>query len=451
MFKPKKHRNLHVKKHPFWHVDLRQFSFIPNASIPWIIWSIVGFYYLYEIILRVLPSTMRLELINQFQINAAQFGLFTSFYYLSYVIMQIPTGLIVDRYSIRKTLLTACLFCILGLFLIHHTDQFLIAGIGRFIIGFGSAFAYVYTLKVATIWLPKKHFGLAICIADSLGMIGAIFADIIFVKVNAVSGISHSANVLLIAGLVIAMLIFFVFRDKPGTKKSRELNKEDTKDVSHVFDKLGNIFRSKQIWLIGLVGCLFYLPASVVGDVWGIPYLESVYHFNQETAGYLISSLFLGWVLAGPFLGAWSDRIRLRCMPMMLTIAINAMALSLIVVLPIIHILLPLWLLYVLFFIVGASAGTHPLVFALAKENFPDRIAGTVVAVINTLTMLGGLLFQPLIGFILDWSHGTLGAKTAVLQYAPSDFSKAMLVIPVCLILCLFVMSFIRETHANEQ
>ena len=53
--------------------------------------------------------------------------------------------------------------------------------------------------------------------------------------------------------------------------------------------------------------------------------------------------------------------------------------------------------------------------------------------------------------FILDWSHGTLGAKTAVLQYAPSDFSKAMLVIPVCLILCLFVMSFIRETHANEQ
>ncbi len=451
MFKPKKHKNLHVKNHPFWHIDLRQFSFIPNASIPWIIWSIVGFYYLYEIILRVLPSTMRLELISQFQINAAQFGLFTSFYYLSYVIMQIPTGLIVDRYSIRKTLLTACLFCILGLFLIHHTDQFLIAGIGRFIIGFGSAFAYVYTLKVATIWLPKKHFGLAICIADSLGMIGAIFADIIFVKINAASGIQHSANLLLIAGLVIAMLIFFVFRDKPGTKKSRELNKQDTQDVSHIFDKLGKIFRSKQIWLIGLVGCLFYLPASVVGDVWGIPYLETVYHFNQETAGYLISTLFLGWVLAGPFLGAWSDRIHLRCMPMTVTIAINAIALSLIVVLPIVHILPSLSLLYVLFFIVGASAGTHPLVFALAKENFPDRIAGTVVAVINTLTMLGGLVFQPIVGLILDWSHGTLGVKGAVVQYAPSDFSKAMLVIPVCLILCLFAMSFIKETHANEQ
>ena len=147
-------------------------------------------------------------------------------------------------------------------------------------------------------------------------------------------GTHDSVLTLVITGLVIAMLIFFVFRDKPGTKKSRELNKEDTRDVMHIFEKLGRILRNKQVWLIGIVGCLFYLPASVMGDVWGIPYLKTVYHFTEKEAGYMISAFFFGWVIAGPFLGALSDSIGLRCLPMKLTILLDAILLSIIIFAP---------------------------------------------------------------------------------------------------------------------
>ncbi len=420
--------------------------------IPWIIWSIVGLYYFYEIILRVFPSTMRSEFISTFQINATQFGFFTSLYYASYVLMQIPAGLIVDRFSIRKTLFAACMLCVSGLLIIHVTDDITIAYIGRFIIGFGSAFAYVYTLKVATIWLPRKHFGLATCIADSLGMVGAIVADMIFVKVNLSYSTAHSVITLIIAGSVVAMLIFFVFRDKQETKKSRELNKEDTRDLIHIIDKLKRILRNPQIWLIGIVGCLFYLPSSVIGDVWGIPYLQTVYHLNEKQAGYLISTFFLGWVVAGPFLGAWSDRIGLRTFPMKLTIALDAILLCAIIFIPaVFHVLLPVWLLFVFFLFIGVATGTHPLVFALAKENFPDRIAGTVVAVINTLTMLGGWIFQPLVGYLLDLVHHSVHALGAVKNYSASNFTFALSIIPISLIICLIIMHFVKETGGNTE
>ena len=441
----------HIQKKP-WHIDLKKISFIPLKAIPWIIWSIVGLYYFYEIILRVLPSTMRMEFIQNFQINATQFGMFTSLYYVSYVFMQIPAGLIVDRFSIRKTLFTACLLCISGLIIVHSSNHIWVAFIGRFVIGFGSAFAYVYTLKVATIWLPQNHFGLATCIADSLGMIGAMFADIVFVKINLSMGTHNSVLTLVITGCVIAMLIFFVFRDKPDTKKNRELNKEDTRDVMHIFEKLGRILRNKQIWLIGIVGCLFYLPASVMGDVWGIPYLKTVYHFTQKEAGYMISAFFFGWVIAGPFLGAISDSIGLRCLPMKLTILLDALLLSIIIFAPPLtgH-LLPTWLVFLFFFFIGVSTGTHPLVFALAKENFPNRIAGTVVATINMLTMLGGLIFQPLVGYLLDWHHHTTNAMGAVKDYTAANYTFALSIVPISLIICLIVMMFIKETGERAQ
>ncbi len=434
-----------------WRVDLKKISFIPLRAIPWIIWSIVGLYYCFEIILRVLPSTMRIDFTQAFQINATQFGIFTSLYYVSYVFMQIPAGLIVDRFSIRKTLFIACLLCISGLIIVHSTNHIWVAYLGRFVIGFGSAFAYVYTLKVATIWLPKNHFGLATCIADSLGMIGAMFADIVFVKINISMGTQDSIIILVITGMIIAMLIFFVFRDKPDTKKNRELNKEDTRNVTHIVEKLGRILRNPQIWLIGIVGCLFYLPSSVIGDVWGIPYLKTVYHLTEKEAGYMISAFFFGWVIAGPFLGALSDSIGLRCLPMKLTIFLSALLLSIIIFTPpLTHHLLPTWLMFSFFILIGVSTGTHPLVFALAKENFPNRITGTVVAVINTLTMLGGLVFQPLVGYLLDWSHHSIHALGLVKDYSPSNYTFALSIIPISLIIGFIVMFFIKETGERE-
>ncbi len=430
-------------------IDLYKITFLNRKAIPWIIWSIAGLFYFYEIILRMVPGIMTGELMREFHITATQLGVFTAAYYLSYTLMQIPAGLIVDRFSIRHTMLVAILLCISGFLIVHVSRLLGFAEAGRFIIGLGSAFAYISALKAASIWLSKKHFGLASCIVDSLGMIGGVFTDIVLVRMNIGSGYQSSIIFLLITGLVVAGLIFFIFRSAPPHHHGRFGDHTIIRDKTHVIDKLKLIVKNPQMWLIGIVGCLFYLPSSVIGDVWGLPYLRTVYHFSVKESAMLMATLFAGWTLVGPFLGALSDKLERRCLPIKISLLIDAILFSIIIFAPLLtkH-LLPHSVLYVMFFLIGVVTGTHPLVFALAKENFPLKIAGTVIAATNTLIMLGGLLFQPLVGFLLDFSshgEGHYGGHFGA-HYTASDYSFALSIIPISLIISIFIMFFVKET-----
>ena len=438
-----------------YKIDLHKLPFINRNAIPWIIWSIAALYYFFEIILRMLPGTMATQLMDIFQINATDLGVFTAFYYWSYTAMQIPAGLIVDRFSIRRILFTACLLCVGGFALVHASNNIHLAEAGRFVIGFGSAFAYVSALKVASIWLPRHHFGLATCIVDSIGMLGAMFTEVVMVRLSINSGYQKSIFVLLITGIVIALIIFFIFKDAPNIKathiklKNKNMRAVSMRDKSNVIDKIALIAKHPQVWLIGLVGCLFYLPSSVVGDVWGIPYLKAVYHLDKTTSSNLLATFFAGWIIMGPFLGAISDKIEKRCVPINITIGVAAILFTILIFTPpVLHQLIPLSMLYIIFFLIGVAMGTHPLVFALAKENFSNKFAGTTVAFTNMLIMLGGLLFQPLVGFLLDYDHHTL-FKTGIEHYTAANYTFALSIIPLSLILCLIIMYFVKETGTN--
>lgn len=188
------------------------------------------------------------------------------------------------------------------------------------------------------------------------------------------------------------------------------------------------------------------MPSSVLGDVYGIPYLKAVYHFTTRDASTLMTVFFAGWVIVGPFLGAISDKIEKRCMPIMISLLFDAILFSVVIFGPAVtHHLLPKFALFVIFFFIGVATGTHPLVFALAKENFPNRIAGTVVALTNTLIMVGGLIFQPVVGLLLDFNHHTIG-KSVIENYTATNYTFALSLIPISLIICIIVMFFVKET-----
>lgn len=435
-------------------INLNKIHFLSPTVIPWIIWSIAGIFYFYDIILRIYPSTIEHQFTSAFQINATQFGVFTACYYFTYTAMQIPAGIIVDRISIYKTLFLACLSCLFGIGLIHYFSDIMIAQIGRLTIGFGAAFAYVATLKIASIWLPADRFGIATTVADSLGMLGGIFTDEILGRINQISGFRESETWLIVSGVIIALLILFVLKDRPE-KTPHPAHNINLYDPRKVLNRLKNIATSKQVWLIGTVGCLYYLPSSVVGDVWGIPFLETVYHFSQRTADHAISFFFAGWIIVGPFVGLASDKWRNRCKPITVCVVANLILFAGIVYLPYFGYTPGVVLTYFLFFLIGAFTGAHPLVFALAKENFSLRSTGTVVAFTNTLVMIGGVIFQPATGFLLDFAHHTIG-KAGAEVYTTHDFTFALTVMPVSMLLCWFIMHFVKETgdridQHNEQ
>ncbi|MCX7120526.1 MAG: MFS transporter [Gammaproteobacteria bacterium] len=434
-------------------LNLHNMRFIPVNAIPWIIWSIAGLYYFFEIIIRTLPSTMSGTLMQIFQINATSLSMLTSFfYYIAYTVMQIPAGLLVDRYSVRRVLFIACLSCIFGFIVFYSTRNLHLAEFGRLVVGLGSAFAYVSALKVASVWLSRRHFGFATTIMDSLGMLGAMFADDVLAHINIVDGMQSSINLLIGIGLFIAFLIVFVLKDTPDTKvKNKNQSCLNTNDKTNIFKKLCLIGKNPQIWLVGVVGCLFYLPSAVIGDLFGIPFLKTVYHLSRSSAPLCMSVFFAGWIICGPLFGAYSDKVGKRCKPLIISMLIEAVLFSILLYTPVItgHII-PESALYILFFFMGVAMGTHPLVFAIAKENYSNKIAGTVIAFTNTLIMLSGLVITPLVGYLLDYSHHSI-ATAGVENYTMANYMFALTLIPISLIICVIIMVFVKETGSLKE
>jgi len=419
----------------------------PSSKIlflPWLVCGVGALFFCYEFYLRVLPSVMTADLMRTYNINAAMLGNMTAFYFYAYTPMQLPVGVLLDRYGPRMLLTLACFACALGTYLFGFTDSLAIAKLGRFLVGFGSAFAFVGVLKLATIWLPPQHFAMIAGLTTTLGMLGAMTSDIMLNAVVEKFGWRHAVACSAIAGLVLTFIVWLVVRDRP-----REVPvplPDHAENLKGAFHGLVETLKNRQVWLAGLIGFLMYTPTTAFAVLWGVPYLEYVYNFSAAHAGLAISMIFLGWAIGGPVIGSVSDKLRLRRIPMFFG-ALSAMFLLFVLIfLPGIS---DFWV-FVILFLFGLCSSAQVIVFAIATEASSHEASGVALALTNMIVMLGGVLFQPLIGVLLDWKWEGILVNGAHV-YTRGDFQFALAVLPFGVLVSVLLCGFVRETHAGGE
>ncbi len=415
-----------------------------TTVLPWLMCGLGALFYCYAYFLRVSPSVMVNELIAHFEVNAGSLGILSAFYYYAYTPMQIPVGIIVDRYGARMVLSIAALICSLGVYVFASTRELYIAEIGRFLIGFGSAFGYVTTLKLATLWLPPKRFATAAGSTTAIGMIAAGLSQVLLTDIVEKIGYQQALDASIGIGIALTVIIFLFVRNQPKKLPKENQPRHTPLTFSKVLSYLSIILINPQTWLIGVIGCLMYLPASVFLDLWGIPYLEAVYHLTAHEASRVSLVIFIGWIIAGPVTGAVSDMIGKRRLPLLVCSIGAAIVMSIIFYMPGIS----LTGLYFLAATLGFFCGSHPLCFAISRENISAKVSATAIAVANTLIMIGGMVFQPVVGFLLDanWDGVMLNGSPV---YSAENFTYALSIVPISLIISVVLTFFIRETYCR--
>ena len=178
-----------------------------SQIFPWLICGLGALFYCYEYILRISPSVMAQPLAHAFNVDAAMLGNAVAFYYYAYTPMQLPVGVLMDRYGPRRLLAIAALICAGGayLFAFGHLG---IAEVGRFLVGFGSAFAFVGVLKLASLWLPPSRFAMIAGLVTTLGMLGAMFGDRLLGHFVQQMGWQSTVNLSAAVGVVLAAVIW---------------------------------------------------------------------------------------------------------------------------------------------------------------------------------------------------------------------------------------------------
>src|SRR3990167_361966 len=415
------------------------------TTLGWLIFAVGVLYYCFAYLLRVYPSVMELDLRSYFHITASEFGLLTSFYYFAYAPMQLPVGVSVDRIGPRKSLIVACIISTFGVFLFAYFDHIAFSLLGRFLVGFGAAFAYVTALKLTATWLPRKYFVTATGMVTGCGMVSAIMTDMYLTHLIESSGFKHALYFPLLTGLFVLCFIFLIVRDKPKKISSTPtICEEEASALSYqqLAHYLKTIIRNPQMWLIGSVGALLYLPASVFLDVWAIPYLRNVYHLTPQAAALGVSLMLGGWICSSFTSCALSDLLGTRKKPLMISSFIGIFISAALIFAT----SMPTYLLYSLLFVFGLCCGPHPLCFTLSKENNAHAISGTAVSFANFVIMMGGFIFQPTVGKILDWLwEGDM--INGIRSYSAHDYRLALSILPIGLAIATVCTLLIKETY----
>jgi sugar phosphate permease len=420
----------------------------PPALLAWGMWALGASLYLAGFFQRVAPAVMTQELMAEFALAAVALGNLSAFYLYSYVAMQIPTGLMVDRFGARRVLACGGVVAACGSLLFALAPNLAAASLGRLLIGGSVGVAWVATLKLSAHWFPPHRFAAASGLALAAGMAGAVGAGVPLRWAVAQFGWRPAMLAVALGTAAICIAIWWLVRDDPAERGYRSYFSGHPGQPGRgpMWRGLAEVLGRRNSWL------LFLAPQGVVGatlsfgGLWGVPYLVSVYGFSTERAAFYCSALLLAWAVGGPVFGALSDRFRER-KPLYLLGSVSVFVLWSVIIL----VERPLGpnLLLVLLLAAGFSSGCMVIGFAFAKESVPVRCAGTATGVANMGSMAGVMLQQPLIGWILDlnWKGATVDA---VRVYDAAAYTAGFTLVLAWLVLSLIAALMTRETHARQ-
>ena len=393
-------------------------------------WALAASTFLYAFLQRVSPSVMVEDLMRGFGVGGTVLGNLSAFYLYAYAALQIPLGMLFDRFGVRWLMVASLLVSGAGSLLFAAAPSVEVAYLGRLLIGGGAACSFVGALTVTALWLPPARFALFAGLVQLLGMAGAIFGQAPLAALVAATGWRGALASLGLLAALLALALLVLLRDKP--RASGE---------ALAFSRaLRSVLASRETWTCAVFGFAMTGPMLAFGGLWAVPYLSTVYGLPRTTAAALTSLIFAGWGLGAPAIGWVSDRLGRRRTPMVACAAVSGALLAAIVFGP----AWPVPVLAAMMALQGFTAAAMVLGFAVVKDRNPPGTAALAMAVVNTFVVGSGALLQPLLGWLLDraWTGGLVdGARV----YDAAAYAEALAVLPPLFLLALLACAATRE------
>lgn len=411
------------------------------------IWILAAIFYFFDNLLNVSPAVMKPELSIAFNLTAAALGLLSSCYAWAYGLMQIPAGLLMDRFGPRKLLAGASLVCAMGAYIFAGASNLSTAQLGRIFIGVGSSFAVVGCSKVGSIWFSANKFAVLTGLMVAIGMLGAAFGLSTVNYILQFFNWRQAMYVSSIVAVILSILMWLIIKDHPSKKFAQEHHLEiDPASKISLWQGFKKIFKSTQVWAASIYAGLMFVPTLALGGLWGVPYLVEGHNLSRELAGILVSLIFVGWMFGGPIYGWISDYLRLRNLPMYVANVATLIITVILIFVPNIS----ATVIAILMFLLGLFSSGFILAFAVTKESNDHRLSATAIGFINTINTFGGASVQWLIGKILDviTAKSILTSGEKIFSY--SEYQMALTSIPICLVIALISLFMLKETHCKS-
>ena len=421
---------------------------LPPARLAWAIWGLGSLVYLVAFFQRVAPAVMTDQLMAEFALGGAALGNLSAFYFYAYVAMQIPTGLLADRWGPRKLLASGTAVAALGGALFAFAPTFELAAAGRLLVGASVGVGFVSMLKLSSHWIAPNRFAMVSGLLLMMGLVGAVFAGVpLRLAVDAFGWRSVMAGFAVLTALL-AVALWLFLRDDPAERGYASHFHGSGNKVSHghtpILASLAEVLSYRNIWLMMLVPVGFSGAVLTFAGLWGVPWLRQVHGLDPKSAAAITSTMLVAWGVGGPLLGNWSTRLGRR-KPLYLGTGV----LALLGWIAVVWLPLPLPLLVVVLAITGFVSGNIIIGFAWAKESVPLRLMGTASGVANMGPLMGGMVLQPAVGWMLDrhWSGAMAGGARL---YDGAAWTGGFALLAASVAVGLVLLTLARESFGRQ-
>ena len=387
----------------------------PVARRAWLVWGVALAIYVVAVFHRTSLAVAGLAATDRFDLSASQLGSFTVLQLLVYAGMQVPVGLLVDRFGPRTVLTAGVVTISLAQAGFALASSYPEAVVARVFVGVGDAMTFICVLRLVSTWFAPRRIPLVTQLTGSTGQVGSIAAAVPMTWALSELGWTPAYLISAAVGpLLLAALLFFV-RDSPDARHVR----------GHPMSRVMLIGTLRASWAQPGTRLGFWVhfttpfSAHLLVMLWGFPFLVLSEGLSETVAGALLSLIIVAVVASGPVLG-WvvGNHPWHRSTVALGTIAAMAVAWTAVLAWPGEA---PLWLLVLLVVACGCGGPASMIGFDVGRtSNPPDRMASTS-GIINVGGFIAAGIVVFGVGLVLDLM--TTGSST---DYTPGAFRAAM-------------------------
>ncbi len=401
-------------------------------------WFMASSFTCFQFCTQVILGPMAVELMQAFSLDAVSVSYVVSSFFYVYLLMQLPAGILLDRYPAKYIMPITCSICAIGAVLMGLASTVYLFVFARMLCGFGSAFGFIGTMRVLRNYFSLKYMALFIGFTE---MMGFILTAVCEQAVSFYLPVYGYKSVLFYFGLIgLAIAIFMYISSLSRFAPEHEFappRKHDIKVIAHDFKEL---VTDKQMLILGVISFSFFALVTSYAALWGVPSLVNINQLSFEDATQAMSYIFLGIATGGPLAGVLTTKLRDLNKLIFWSGLINA-GLFLILLYSNLDVIIINMLLY----LTGVFGCCYLLCFTIANNLVAARLSGTCMGLINMITMTSALVLQPIMGYLvaLDGQAGMLNGAPV---YLVSGYKRACWVLIVLFLFASFLSTRLKSS-----
>jgi sugar phosphate permease len=381
---------------------------VVTAPRAWLIWTVGIFAYLVAVSQRTSFGVVGLEATERFDAGASAISFFTVLQLLVYAGLQIPVGLLVDRFGSRAMIAGGAFLMGLGQLQLAFADSIPGGVAGRVLVGAGDAMTFISVIRLIPLWFAPARVPLVTQLTGMSGQLGQLISVVPFAFVLHSLGWTPGFLMLAAMSVVALVLVVVLLQDHPPgapAPRAQQGLRATGVSLARAWQQPGTRLGMWSHFTIQFSGTVFAMT-------WGYPFLISGQGLEAPTVAGLMSLYVAAAMAVGPFFGRFVSRHPLRRSTMVLLITCaTAAAWAAVLLMPG---RAPLWMLACLVVVLAIGGPGSMIGFDFARTFNPAHRIGTATGIVNVGGFIAALVAIFLIGLVLDillatgFSNGTL-------------------------------------------